>query len=730
VDVTAIQPVRLQEIVTIPDSTRRERFAVSANQTLDGQVVSVEGDTVIVSIGQQRVPAQANPGTTLRPGEAIRLFVRDVDPDQVIMQIVARGASMQTMRSLTTEDLRAELTSLGVTPDDQAVEVARALINRGLPVTAQNVLEVRAGLTRLGAGAGAAELDAAVFLKSQGLPITADGVQIVRQALQSRSALGSQVEGLRTALADLAFRLTAQGVVPAPRGPIVTISPTEAPPPDAEAATQSTLAGRPAAPGPTDTPRGPVPGAPTSARAGPDQATSRPAVADAVEPAAPAPSRPAGAAGESAPPEDAAPRPAAGLAGGPAAAPADVDAALPVAAAPNTGAEGAPAIAATSPEDGAPPPTPASTAAGAPATSPASADAPPPAGAPPVPAPPPSPTPAAPTAAAPGRTAALDGAAAALNTAAADLDAVPAPGQGPGGGQAVDGAPRAAAPPPSPATTAAAGAAAEPAPAPEPSLARLLANVVETLDRLPLLDEHAVEAGADALTSEIRRVIADQGTPVEAKLARVLEGLAERGDLERLLATDLKSSLQALVRETQAQLATAERLPADTARDLRSVGQQAEGLLGQVELQQLANAAAGPDGRQPSYLMFQLPIPGGREPQTAQIRIKQESDGRTARIDPKNVHVVFQLELQNLHTVRVGIRVVDRHLVCQMGSSDPTATELLAQHAPELREGLSGLGYLVEPIQTAVLTPADLLPAAAEPTAPRGRPAMRVDARA
>jgi hypothetical protein len=127
--------------------------------------------------------------------------------------------------------------------------------------------------------------------------------------------------------------------------------------------------------------------------------------------------------------------------------------------------------------------------------------------------------------------------------------------------------------------------------------------------------------------------------------------------------------------------------------------------------------------------MFQLPIAGGREPQTAQIRIRQESDGAAARIDPRNVHVVFQLELQNLRTVRIGIRVVDKTLSCQMGSSDPVATELLAQHAPELREGLSGLGYIVEPIKTAVLTATDLARPGSEVT-PVARPAMRVDARA
>ena len=93
---TAIQPVRLQEIVAIPDSTRRERFAVAANQTLDGQVISVEGDTLIVSIGQQRVPAQANPGTTLRPGEAIRLYG---SPEQQAAWLpkVAAGDSMASV---------------------------------------------------------------------------------------------------------------------------------------------------------------------------------------------------------------------------------------------------------------------------------------------------------------------------------------------------------------------------------------------------------------------------------------------------------------------------------------------------------------------------------------------------------------------------------------------------------------------------------------------------------
>jgi hypothetical protein len=682
VDITAIQPVRLQEIVAIPDATRRQGFAVAANQTLDGQVVSVQGDTVIVAIGRQQVPAQAAPGTTLQAGEAVRLFVRDADSDRVVMQIVARGASLQTLRSLTTQDLSAELTGLGVAPDETAIAVARALINRGQPVTAQNVLDVRSALARLGAS-GQQDLEAAVFLKGQRLPITADALQIVRQALQSRSALGAQVEGLRNALADLAARLTELGVTPSPELPTAAAAPAG---PAAAAATAEPPEAAPGtAPQPPDLaePAANAAEAPTAGRAGPPTpGTAAPvgrAAQEATPPAEPAPdaavSQP-GPAGEPAGPAQPTPARAA-------ATPAD---ALPEVSGPPERATAGQMVAPTAAELGEP-------------VAPASP----------------------------------------LPLAEGQGEGVPAggavqgaPAGGAGGASASVPAGEKATPPlgtPSP----------QPSPTgrgstPEPSLPRLLSVVAETLDRLPLLDDRAVDEGPDGLASQIRRVIADQGTPVEAKLARVLEGLVNRSDLDRLLAGDLKTTLHALVRETHAHLdaGAADRLPTEALRDLRTTGQQAEALLGQVELQQLANAAPRPDGQAPTYLVLQLPLPGGRESQTAQIRIRQESDGKTARIDPKNVHVVFQFELQHLRTIRVGIRVVDRRMSCQIGSSDPAVTELLAQRADELRSGLTGLGYAVDPVKTAVLTAADLAPppSAETPVARPPRTTMRLDARA
>jgi hypothetical protein len=79
------------------------------------------------------------------------------------------------------------------------------------------------------------------------------------------------------------------------------------------------------------------------------------------------------------------------------------------------------------------------------------------------------------------------------------------------------------------------------------------------------------------------------------------------------------------------------------------------------------------------------------------------------------------------------VRVLQRHLSCQVGSSDPAATELLRQHAPELRAGLGGLGYLVDDVRCALLTPDELAPPAASPgeaAPPAPRRVLRLDARA
>src|SRR5690242_6583986 len=204
-DVQATAAVRFQTITTLRGGGRTGGFAVSRDQHVEGTVVSVEGDTVVVSIGSQRVEARAT--GPLNPGDQLRMRVREAGPERVVMQIVGRDDDGAAMRPLDDADLREELGRAGVPDDGPSLAVARELMASGQPVTADGVLDVRSLLARARA-LDPQSLRAAVFLKAQGLPLTPSTLQLARQALGSSStALGEQVEQLRGALATLAARL-------------------------------------------------------------------------------------------------------------------------------------------------------------------------------------------------------------------------------------------------------------------------------------------------------------------------------------------------------------------------------------------------------------------------------------------------------------------------------------------------------------------------------------------
>src|SRR4051812_46119156 len=106
-DIQAAAAVRFQTITAIPSGGRSGQFAVSRDQHVEGTVVSVEGDTVVVSIGSQRIEARAT--GDLAAGDRLRLLIREAGPDKVVMQIVGRGDAATTMRPLGDADLRDEL---------------------------------------------------------------------------------------------------------------------------------------------------------------------------------------------------------------------------------------------------------------------------------------------------------------------------------------------------------------------------------------------------------------------------------------------------------------------------------------------------------------------------------------------------------------------------------------------------------------------------------------------
>ena len=693
-DVQAVGGLRLGTVTAVGGGGRSgQQFVVAQDQQLEGTVVSIDHDSVVIQIGGQRVAATTD--ASVRPGDVLQLVVREASADQVLMQIVGRGGlpPLQT-RQLTRQELAAELTNVGLEPDAESIAIARELLARGEPLTADNVLQIRAAVARAAQARAGAQT---VALVDDG---AARGVgALVRGEISDAEASrATEPQGAASPRSEQ----SGAGPTAAPRPPIASLASAsgEADPGDVRAAVFLKSQGLPVTPAAIRTVR----------HAWASRSTLGEHVEQLRDGLADLSARLAGeAASQASPSAYHSPGGTGELGEAPAAQ---------VGAAPARAGETAPAPGAA-PEPAVPPPEATAEAA------------------------PPDPDLApqgagrgdesAPTAARPHAVARAPAAPAGVADPRAAADLL---GEAP-----VPSTPR-------PAATGPAASPADPAPRTAqadglrhnlagprpPSLASMLDVVAKALNELRVVDDEAVQAPRAELARQIREVVAEHGTPVEAKIARVLEGLVARPGLDREALADLRVTLANLVDVAQRHLdepRLAQQLSHEALRDVQLVHEHAGAILGQVELQQMANAHAattpGPDN---AYLMFQVPIPGGRGGQTAQIRIRQEEQGGTKRIDPKNVHVVFQFELRHLGTVRVSLRVHDQRISCRMGSSDPDATTLLGAHAGELRDGLGSLGYFVDDLTCSVLAPEELrAPDPAVPAAPRG-PTMRLDARA
>ncbi|TAK24690.1 MAG: flagellar hook-length control protein FliK [Chloroflexota bacterium] len=787
-DVRSVAPIHFQEILAIPGSNRRAGFVVSADQTVTGQVVDVDHDIVLIQIGQHRVSARAT-GTSLRAGETVRLQVDTLDPDEVVMRLVARGSSTTTLRSLTDDDLAADLARLGVQAGPDTLAVARALIARGVPVTSRNVLMARAAVGRL-EDPTAADLDAIAFLQSRELPLSRDAIAIARGALASRTSLGGDIARLRDSLAGLNARVAAlpddgvfeeAAVTPGSRGGVpIAVDDDETQPRGSDA---SVPAGRARgqsraaddAPSATTSEEGAGFGDDESAEggairsrlvagrqppgsgpdAGPDvrvRTTELPPGRGAVESGGvewTATGGTVAVGGDEVPANEGDPgrRPNGHWsAEGQSRLATDSQASDGVGrrstARPSSASEARAAVSnsANRPDLSAPGASDERTDGSdldATSTSPDAHHR------------PDRPVDGGTTERAlaelpgqersrmlarPGRVPSAESGRAVTNADDVDVvDADVAAARSPvavsdGGSvrRGDDAARYTSGERDAPTGTMDGTATGDPeavtnqlgarfdrplsrgAADDRPSLARLVEVVAETLEQLPRVDDAAARGDADGLASELRRVLSEHATPTEAKLARVLDGLSSRDDFARLIDADLKVSLRALARDATAMAGRlSDRLAQSTlADDLRAVARQAEGLLSRVEFQQMAAAAPRSDGTPDAgYVTFHVPFGGGGQARSLTIRVRDEGDGRDApRVDPANTHLVFQFDLENLRTVRVSLRVVGRKLTCQIGASDLAVTALLAERSAELRAGLVGLGFAVDPIRCEPLT--------------------------
>lgn len=304
----------------------------------------------------------------------------------------------------------------------------------------------------------------------------------------------------------------------------------------------------------------------------------------------------------------------------------------------------------------------------------------------------------------------------------------------------------------------------------------LVAAAQQTLQDLPLLLPD--QAQGQTLAALTRQALDRIGTPMEARLARLLDESdavppgtgppqdrieigspvieAAEAAMPRSPASaserhadvaqaDGRATLQAtphrelheIAHDFRRQLAslrdTIETAAAELPRRhpaaalLRSLEATIREITSLVEREQLVNAGMPPPTQAQGYFQFHLPIAvaGQQTPDTAEVRLYYRRRDRDKRVHPDDAHLAFLLQMSRLGPVDVHVDVYHNHLRCRIECSRQDAADRFQESSHELEERLQGIGWIVDSIRTVTV---------AEPDAPTDRasqsPLVGIDIRA
>lgn len=211
------------------------------------------------------------------------------------------------------------------------------------------------------------------------------------------------------------------------------------------------------------------------------------------------------------------------------------------------------------------------------------------------------------------------------------------------------------------------------------------------------------EAGdRSRLVESLQRLVKDQGTSLEARLAGVLAGEAEISELEG----DLRALLGQLV-DTALTVNREGRGDVDLRRAATLLRATATELADGLQAQQLRNVAEPAPGQE-RWLSFQLPVSVQKEeyPRMAELRIGHEAGDK---IDPNRLSLVLRLELEQLKTVEMRMQICGQQISCNLASDREATVPLLQGEFEILRQTLETLGYSVATARFGLLDPKNVL---------------------
>lgn len=166
-------------------------FKFQSGDMLRGQVVGREGGNVLLRFGQTTLGAATE--LPLAQGQHVDLQVTGQQDGKWGLQLV----SSQLFTSMSEQDVNVALMQMNLPATETNVEVAKAMLSMGLPLSGEDIKSLAQGLAQLPREATPKDVLAAVFLKAGSLPMTPGNVQLLAHFMTEHPFIGAQLVSLQ-----------------------------------------------------------------------------------------------------------------------------------------------------------------------------------------------------------------------------------------------------------------------------------------------------------------------------------------------------------------------------------------------------------------------------------------------------------------------------------------------------------------------------------------------------
>ena len=188
---TAFQPRGQATAQTAPQPFFRasvpKGFSMTPGQTMWGTITDRQGGSFTLRMGDYTLSARSN--LPLSTGQNIQLTFNGIRGGQIELQLMRTSPFSR----MSDADLSTALNQINVPADGKSVNVAKGMVEFGIPLTSQNFNEVSKALAQLPRPATMTDMAACSLLKDFKMPMTPGNITTMSDFIARNPMLGAQL---------------------------------------------------------------------------------------------------------------------------------------------------------------------------------------------------------------------------------------------------------------------------------------------------------------------------------------------------------------------------------------------------------------------------------------------------------------------------------------------------------------------------------------------------------